>query len=94
MKLELDNNEFRINKFITVKQENNEVNIYVNNEKFSQCKYLLLNIPISQIQEFDEINSIDEAAELLNQSLEGIEQQKTEQLMTIVTKLSTHISNL
>ncbi|KKL56241.1 hypothetical protein LCGC14_2247380 [marine sediment metagenome] len=89
MKLELENNEFKINKFITIKQENDKVNIYVNNKKFSQCKYLLINIPINQIQEFDEINSIDEAAELLDHALEGDEQQ-----ISIETEFWGHSSNL
>ena len=84
-----DKNEFKINKFITVKQEKNKVNIYVNNEEFSQCKYLLINIPIDQIQEFDEINSIDEAAELLDHSLEGDEPQ-----ISIETEFWGHCSNL
>lgn len=87
MKLEIEKNEFKINKFITVKQEKNKVNIYVNNEKFSQCKYLLINIPINQIQEFDEINSIDEAAELLDHSLEGDNSQ-----MPIKTEFWGHCS--
>ena len=89
MKLEIEKNEFKINKFITVKQENNKVNIYVNNEKFSQCKYLLINIPINQIQKYDGINSIDEAAELLDHSLEESEPQ-----ISIETEFWGHCSNL
>ena len=84
-----DKNEFKINKFITVKQEKNRVNIYVNNERFSQCKYLLMNIPINQIQEFDEIDSIDEAAELLDHSLEEGAPQ-----IPIETEFWGHCSNL
>ena len=94
MKLQSEKNEFKINKFLTVRQEDNEVNIYVNNEKFSQCMYLLLNIPINQIQELDEINSIDEAAELLDHSLEGMEQQEIEQQIPIETEFWAHSSNL
>jgi len=89
LELELENNEFKINKFITVKQENNKVNIYINNKKFSQCKYLLMNIPINQIQEFDGINSIDEAAELLDHSLEEDEPQ-----IPIEAEFWGHCSNL
>ena len=94
MKLQSEKNEFKINKFLTVRQEDNEVNIYVNNEKFSQCMYLLLNIPINQIQELDEINSIDEAAELLDHSLEVMEQQEIEQQIPIETEFWAHSSNL
>ncbi len=94
MKLQSEKNEFKINKFITVKQEENKVNIYVNNEKFLQCKYLLLNIPISQLQELDEINSIDEAARLLDHSLEGNERRQIERQISIETEFWAHSSNL
>jgi Leucine-rich repeat (LRR) protein len=61
---------FEINRYITVKFEDNETVIYFNGEEFLQCKYLLLNIPLNNISEFDEIMSVDEAAEKLNNSLE------------------------
>ncbi|MHA1985568.1 MAG: hypothetical protein ACW98D_02915 [Promethearchaeota archaeon] len=63
--------EFRINKFIVLKLEDEKTNIYVNDKLFSQCKYLLLNIPIEEVVFIDEIKSIDEAAENLNHSLES-----------------------
>lgn len=63
-------NEFKVNKFITLKLEDDKTIIYLNNEKFRQCKFLLLNIPIEKISTFDEIESIDEAAEKLDRSLE------------------------
>jgi len=62
--------EFKINEIITLKLENNRTNIYVNNELFRHCKYLLLNIPVDNIHEFDDITSIDEAEEYLDHSLE------------------------
>ena len=62
--------EFTINSFITLKLEDGKTNIYVLGELFIQCKYLLMNIPIQDIERYDEINSIDEAAEKLDKSLE------------------------
>ncbi|MBD3194829.1 MAG: hypothetical protein GF317_07235 [Candidatus Lokiarchaeota archaeon] len=62
--------EKKINKFITLKLENGRTNIYVKNQMFRQCMYLLLNIPVDNIRDYDEIDSIDEAAEYLDRSME------------------------
>ena len=62
--------EFIINDYIALKLEDGKTNIYVLGELFIQCKYLLMNIPIQDIERYDEINSIDEAAEKLDKSLE------------------------
>lgn len=47
-----------------------KTNIYVQGKKFRQCMFLLLEIPIKEINSFDEITSIDEASELLDRSEE------------------------
>ena len=57
--------EFKINDFLTLKLEACKTNIYLNGELFNQCKYLMLNIPIEDTRRFDEIESIDEAADIL-----------------------------
>lgn len=62
--------EFKVNKFITLKHENNKTNIYVNGKSFIQCKFLLLEIPIKGDESLDEIKSIDEAAESLDKRME------------------------
>ena len=62
--------EFIINDFITLKLEDGATNIYVLGEEFIQCKYLLINIPVQDIELYDVINSIDEASEMLGKSLE------------------------
>ncbi|HEC39764.1 hypothetical protein LCGC14_0525780 [marine sediment metagenome] len=60
-----------INDFITLKLgDNGSVDIFVNGEFFEICKYLLINIPLDEIDEFNEIDSIDEAAEILDHSME------------------------
>lgn len=57
--------EYRINDLITLRLEDGKTNIYVNGEEFIQCKYLLMNITVREIELYDGINSIDEAAEKL-----------------------------
>ena len=56
--------ERKINEYITLKLENGRTYIYVNGKKFIQCIRLILNIPKSDIPQYDEIDSIDEAAKL------------------------------
>ncbi|MGQ4875689.1 MAG: leucine-rich repeat domain-containing protein [Promethearchaeia archaeon] len=63
--------EFKINEFITLKLEKDKIFIYIKGEKFLQCKYLLIDIPIEKVKKFDDINSIDEAIERLDHSLEN-----------------------
>lgn len=65
-----DNIEFVVNEFITLRLEGEETVIYVAGERFRQCKFLLLELPIKNISSFDEIESIDEAADKLDRSQE------------------------
>ncbi len=62
--------EFKVNNYITLRLEENRTIIYVDDKPFMQCKSLLLNIPIEEMSSFDEIESIDEAAEKLDRSFE------------------------
>ncbi|TXT61412.1 MAG: Leucine-rich repeat domain protein [Promethearchaeota archaeon] len=64
-------NEYKVNEYLKLKLENGVTNIYVKERRFRQCMYLLLNIPTENIRDFDEIDSIDEAAEFLDRSMEG-----------------------
>ena len=61
----------KINEYITLKLENGQTSLYINNQLFIHCKYLLLNIPIRNTSIAEEIDSIDEAAESLSNILEG-----------------------
>ncbi|MFW9987486.1 MAG: leucine-rich repeat domain-containing protein [Candidatus Odinarchaeota archaeon] len=63
-------NEYKINPFITLKLENEKTVIYVKDEKFLQCKYLLIEIPKDIIEDFDNFMSIDDVSEKLDHSLE------------------------
>ncbi|TKJ20464.1 MAG: hypothetical protein CEE43_12360 [Promethearchaeota archaeon Loki_b32] len=62
--------EFKVNEFITLKLVDNKTEIFVKNQMFRQCKFLLITIPIEQIDAYKELESIDEAAEKLDKSLE------------------------
>jgi hypothetical protein len=63
--------EFIISKYLKLRLEFGRTNIYVGEKLFNQCKYLLLNIPIKEIDDYQYIDSIDEAVERLDSSLEG-----------------------
>lgn len=65
--------EFKVNEYITLKLKRGKTNIYVNGEHFNQCKFLMLNIPLKEVEKFDEIESIDEAADILGWTDEGQE---------------------
>ena len=49
--------------------EEGRTNIYIDGEIFDHCKFLFLDIPVEKINHFDEIGSIDEAAEQLGSSV-------------------------
>ena len=65
--------EFKVNEYIRLKLEDEKTNIYVKGELFRQCKFLLLTIPVDLIEDYDELQSIDEVAENLNNSMEEID---------------------
>lgn len=54
---------YEINEFLTLKLENGKTNLYVKGRLFIQCKRLVLNITKQDIPTYDEIDSIDEAAD-------------------------------
>lgn len=68
---EIYGRQFKINEFITLKLENDRTSIYVMGELFQQCKFLMLNIPIAELEDYDEIDSIDEAADKLGWTVDG-----------------------
>ncbi len=54
----------KVNDYITLKLENRKAQIYVNGKKFLQCIRLVLKIPINEVDDYEQINSIDEAADV------------------------------
>ncbi|MHA1146935.1 MAG: leucine-rich repeat domain-containing protein [Promethearchaeota archaeon] len=80
----------RLNKFITLKLENGRTNIYVKDQIFNQCKFLFINL--KKGKQYNEIQSIDEAAEKLDRSLEG--GRITQYDISPETEFWGHCSNL
>jgi len=83
--------EFKVNDFITLKLEKGKTIIYINDKKFLHCKYLLIDIPINKIKDFDDINSIDEVSDKLDHSLE---EGRFYQNVPIEMEFWGHCSNL
>ncbi len=69
--------EFKVNEFLSLRLEDEQTIIYVKGQIFNQCVFLLLNINVDEMSTFDEIDSIDEAAEKLNVSLEYLDKAYT-----------------
>ncbi len=61
---------FRLNNYLEVRLENDKTVIYVNNNRFSQCKFLFL-ISHSSEKFATDINSVDEMENFLNKGLES-----------------------
>jgi len=62
--------KFKINAYLELRIEKERTNIYVGGRLFNQCKYLLLYLPITNKNDYDKIESIDEAVEKLDHSME------------------------
>ncbi|KKM16415.1 hypothetical protein LCGC14_1686080 [marine sediment metagenome] len=53
--------KYKINRFITLKLENNKTRIYINNEEFEfYCKKLFVSIQTDKFADFDNVKSIDD----------------------------------
>lgn len=60
---------FEINEFISLKLSNKITLLYLNNEYFAQCMRLFINISLKNINQYDSVNSIDEAAEIYEKTV-------------------------
>ena len=96
---------FRINEYITLKLEEEIIdeeegiketrtNIYVNGERFRQCSFLLIEIPIEKMTSLKDIDSIDEAEGRLNTSLEENNNNPFEYKIPPETEFWGHCSNI
>lgn len=73
--------EFKVNEYITLKLESGESFIYIKGEKFLQCIRLVLNIGAKDITIYDQIDSIDEVADVYKRKT--IEQNKIFQGLSV-----------
>ena len=91
---------FKVNEFINLKLEDNpkssipkkETFIYVKGHRFDQCKFLLIPILVDEIKDFSKIDSIDEAAEKMDRSLEYT--NKRDVGIPVMTEFWGHCSNM
>jgi len=89
---EEDINHFKVNKFITLKLIQGKTLIFVDGERFDQCRYVLLVDPLRN-EDQEEIGSIDEAQAMYNNDLE--EKITPEQLgISFEQEFWAHCSNL
>ena len=84
--------EFKVNEHITLKLEEEGTSIYVDGECFEQCRFLMLDIPLKEVEKFDEIKSIDDAADILGWTEER--QEGVEYDIDPETEFWGHCSNL
>lgn len=84
--------KFSLNDYITLRLEDNETIIYVDGQRFNQCKFLLLDIRTDQIKDFETIDSIDKAEQKLSKDMEGKDRYKFE--ISPKTEFIAHCSNL
>ncbi len=88
----MSSKEFKVNDYITLMLEEGITNIYIKSRLFNQCKFFLLEIPVKKITELDDVESIDEAAERLDNSLEINDQPKID--IPPETEFWGHCSNI
>ena len=85
--------EFKINKYLSLKLEKGITNIYVQGRLFQQYKFLLLDIPLENSEEYTDINSIDEAADRLGWQYDG-QVEASQYKIDPDTEFWGHCSNL
>jgi len=83
--------EFKINDYLSLRFEDEKTIIYVAGKRFRQCVNLLLDIPVDDIREFDQIDSIDEAAEKIGIATEN---EEVSRIIPPKVEFWGHCSNL
>ncbi|NVM45634.1 MAG: hypothetical protein HWN79_12030 [Candidatus Lokiarchaeota archaeon] len=84
--------EFKVNDYLILRLETNRTNIYIKGKMFRLCKFLLLSIPKAKVKEYDDIESIDEAAERIDSTPEGRKLRRYH--ISAQTEFFGHCSNL
>ena len=85
--------EYVINEYLSLKFVEGVSYIFVKDILFRACKFLLMNVPINESYPNEIINSIDEAADKLDRSLEVLSDQGI-QIISPETEFWGHCSNL
>ena len=84
--------EFRLSEHITLKLEHNHTIIYVDNERFDQCKRILFTNPQNNERQ-NQINSIDEAVNILRAD-PPMDHRPKDLIITPEMEFWAHCSNL
>ncbi|MFW9948048.1 MAG: hypothetical protein ACFFDX_14585, partial [Candidatus Odinarchaeota archaeon] len=82
---------YEINDFITVGIKKRKTMIFIVGRPFHQCMRLLINIPVDQVEKYDEIESIDEVASHIK---DNFEETTTPYYITPFQEFRGHCSNL
>jgi len=84
--------EFKVNEYIKLRLEDEKTVIYVAGKRFSQCKHLLLNIPVNKIEIFNDISSIDDSEVLYSKLKRNIQEERM--IIPLEAEFWGHCSNL
>ncbi|MEJ2295687.1 MAG: hypothetical protein P8Y23_13110, partial [Candidatus Lokiarchaeota archaeon] len=84
--------EFKINNHLKLKLINGQTIIYIDENPFHQCKYLLLNLTQKDFAKFKNIDSIDEAFQIYNKMDKNHE--RDHDMIDPVSEFIGHCSNL
>ncbi|MFX1574239.1 MAG: Rab family GTPase [Promethearchaeota archaeon] len=79
---------FKINDLVDLRLINNRTHIYIKNEPFIICAHLLINIPIENIHNYDDIKSIDETIESFKST------EKIQYMISPEEEFTGHCSNI
>jgi len=79
-----------VNEFISLKLDNGATDIYINDEHFNQCKYLLISIPLEYAEDFDGYDTMDEIIKATNKN----DGEKSAKSLTSVEEFQGHCSNI
>lgn len=81
--------EFMVNKFITLRLEEGETNIYINDKLFNQCKFVIVSKNVEEIEVLSYIMSVDDLLEISESSFEPEKMN-----IPIEARFWAHCSNL
>lgn len=92
--------EFQVNKFITLKLVENKTIIYINDEWFDQCKFVLVRKEKFELDNIYEVESVDELADLsIDKMSENLDNRLEGELLELIeipahVRFWVHCSNL
>jgi len=81
-----------VNEFISLRLYGNstETEIYINDNQFTQCKYLLISIPVKEVEDFDGYDTMDEIIKATGET----EGDRTAKDLTPEEAFQGHCSNI